>query len=96
MINDRGFLNCPVELSLGVKGGYNSTKTVYLDPNMEAVQYNTVGLQCPNVRSDGWLEIEIGEFYNSGLEDEEIQMNVKEHENFKSGIFIEGIEVRPK
>ncbi|KEH42833.1 F-box protein PP2-B10 [Medicago truncatula] len=37
-----------------------------------------LGLQRPNVRSDGWLEIEMGEFFNSSLEDEEIQMSVVE------------------
>ncbi|XP_045809086.1 F-box protein PP2-B10-like isoform X2 [Trifolium pratense] len=96
MINASGFRDLPVELSVGVKGGRNSTKIVCLDSNMEGWQYHTVGLQRPNVRSDGWLEIEMGEFFNSGLEVEEVQMNVKELRKLKKGIFIEGIEVRPK
>lgn len=37
---------------------------------------NIAGLQCPCVRSDGWLEIGMGEFFNSSLEDKEVQMSV--------------------
>jgi hypothetical protein len=50
------------------------------------------------VRSDGWLEIEMGEFFNSGLENEEVQMSVIEIKagETKGNFFLEGIEVRPK
>jgi hypothetical protein len=39
----------------------------------------------------------MGEFFNSGLEDE-VQMSVIEikHGDWKAGLFLEGIEVRPK
>ena len=49
--------------------------------------------------SDGWLEIEMGEFFNSRLEGEEVQMSVVEKlesGNKKGNFFLEGIEVRPK
>jgi hypothetical protein len=98
MIDAQGFQNCPIELSVGAEGGHSSTKIVCLDPNVEVegMHHNrAVGLQRPSVRSDGWLEIEIGEFVNSGLEDE-VQMTVKETNNWKRGLFLEGIEVRPK
>jgi len=98
MIDAQGFQNCPIELSVGVEGSHSSTKIVCLDPNVEVegMQHNrAVGLQRPSVRSDGWLEIEIGEFVNSGLEDE-VQMKVKETDYWKKGLFLEGIEVRPK
>jgi len=100
MIDAEGFQNCPIELSVGVEGGQSSTKIVCLDPNVEVEvegrqHHRAVGLQRPSVRSDGWLEIEMGEF-NSGLEDEEVQMNVKETNNWKRRLFLEGIEVRPK
>jgi len=39
--------------------------------------------------------MEIGEFFFSGLEDE-VQMNVKETNNWKRRLFLEGMEVRPK
>nr|AFK43692.1 unknown [Medicago truncatula] len=101
MIGGFGFRNpnCPVVLSICVEGGHKSTKIVCLDPNVESRLHNVaVGLQRPSVRSDGWLEIEIGEFFNSGEEDEEVQMNIKETDDYnsKSGLFLEGIEVRPK
>ena len=99
MVEPHGFQNHPVELSVGIFGGETSTKNVCLDPNSEGRQHNkVVGLQRPNVRRDGWLEIEMGEFFNSGIEDEEVQMSVWEvcDYNCKRGLTIEGIEIRPK
>lgn len=102
LINAYGFQNpkYPMEISLGVEGGHRTIKTILLDPNAEdRSHYREVGLQQPSVRRDGWwLEIEIGEFFNSGLEDEEVHMNVKEVNDYNSkwGLFVEGIEVRPK
>ena len=99
MVEADGFENRPVELSVGIFGGETSTKNVCLDPNSEGRQHNkVVGLQRPNVKRDGWLEIEMGEFFNSGLEDEEVQMSVWEVRggNWKRGLTIEGIEIRPK
>ncbi|KAL8527876.1 hypothetical protein ACS0TY_005625 [Phlomoides rotata] len=48
-------------------------------------------------REDGWLEIEVGEFF-VGESDEEIEMNVMEVKGYqlKGGLIVEGIEVRPK
>ncbi|XVF06005.1 hypothetical protein REPUB_Repub06bG0010600 [Reevesia pubescens] len=46
---------------------------------------------------DGWMEIELGEFFN-GESDEEVKMSlmeIKGHQ-LKGGLIIEGIEVRPK
>lgn len=48
-------------------------------------------------RGDGWLEIEIGEFFVTG-DEEEIRMGameVKGHQ-LKGGLIVEGIDVRPK
>jgi len=99
MIDAWGFQNRPVELSVGVEGSRCSTKIVCLDPNVEGRQHNiAVDLQRPSVRSDGWLEIEMGEFFCSGIENEEILMSLLEIKagNWKSGLFLEGIEIRPK
>nr|GMD40566.1 F-box protein PP2-B15-like [Ipomoea batatas]GMD42249.1 F-box protein PP2-B15-like [Ipomoea batatas] len=48
-------------------------------------------------RDDGWLEIELGEFYNDGSE-KEVQMSFREvkGEHLKGGLIVEGIELRPK
>ncbi|MCI49645.1 F-box protein, partial [Trifolium medium] len=78
IIDAWGFSDCPVELSVGVEGGHCSTKIVCLDPNVEDTPDDrVVGLQRPSLRSDEWVEIEMGEFFNSGLEDE-VQMSVIE------------------
>jgi len=90
-------LNYPVELSISVQGGHRSTKVVCLNPNVERKAHNRVeGLPRPSVRSNGWLEIEMGEFFNSGLENEQVQMSVVEIGfEQKRNLFLEGIEVRP-
>ncbi|XP_058744429.1 F-box protein PP2-B10-like [Vicia villosa] len=108
MIDAYGFENKTVDLTVGVKGGHNNTKIVCFDPHIEPVigrwysgrrprPHNIVGLQRPSVRSDGWWEIKMGEFFNSNLEDE-IEMSVMEIKSngCKGNFFLEGIEVRPK
>ncbi|CAJ1976314.1 unnamed protein product [Sphenostylis stenocarpa] len=97
-INARGLANRPVELAVDFLGDHGSTKIVCLDPRVQSSRNNRVaGLQRPNVRSDGWLEIEMGEFFNTTLEDE-VEMSVMEVRggNWKSGLVVEGIELRPK
>ncbi|XP_047159429.1 F-box protein PP2-B10-like [Vigna umbellata] len=93
MINPSGFRNRRVEVSVDFNG--DDTKNVCLDGSSDGTR--VAGLQRPSLRSDGWLEIEMGDFFNVGLEDE-VQMSVKEVKggNWKSGLFVEGIEVRPK
>ena len=48
-------------------------------------------------RKDGWMEIELGEFF-SGENDEEVKMSLMEVKgcHLKGGLVIEGIELRPK
>ena len=52
----------------------------------------------PKLREDGWLEIEIGEYFNEEGEETELEMCVMEVKggNWKSGLIIQGIEIRPK
>lgn len=54
----------------------------------------------PKVRGDGWMEIEMGEYFNKGGggEDKELEMSVMEVErgDWKSGLIVQGIEIRPK
>lgn len=48
-------------------------------------------------REDGWMEMELGEFFN-GEGDEEVKMSlmeIKGHQ-LKGGVIVEGIEIRPK
>ncbi|KAK9735649.1 hypothetical protein RND81_04G217500 [Saponaria officinalis] len=52
----------------------------------------------PNERRDGWQEVAIGEFTTRVGEDGEVEMSVLEVEagNWKSGLIVEGMELRPK
>ncbi|KAM7469912.1 hypothetical protein LguiA_008095 [Lonicera macranthoides] len=52
--------------------------------------------RVPEERGDGWMEIELGEFF-SNVRDEEVKMRLMEVKGLqlKGGLIIEGIEVRP-
>ncbi|KAJ4955487.1 hypothetical protein NE237_012270 [Protea cynaroides] len=52
----------------------------------------------PKERGDGWLEIEMGEFFNERGEYGEVDMMLMDIDLFKwnSGLIIQGIELRPK
>ena len=53
----------------------------------------------PKERGDGWLEMELGEFFNGGGDDDgEVEMSVLEVKggNWKGGLIVQGIEIRPK
>ncbi|KAK7383025.1 hypothetical protein VNO78_28690 [Psophocarpus tetragonolobus] len=96
MINASGFHYHPTVLSVGIFGGSNNTKYACLDPNLKGSRLWE--LQHPNVRSDGWLEIEMGDFFNSGQEENQVQMKIMEATShiLKRGFILEGIEIRPK
>ncbi|KAJ9552602.1 hypothetical protein OSB04_016647 [Centaurea solstitialis] len=48
-------------------------------------------------RKDGWLEIELGEFYNDGTYDKQVKISLKDinGDHLKGGLVVEGIEIRP-
>ncbi|XP_061342638.1 putative F-box protein PP2-B12 [Gastrolobium bilobum] len=102
MIDAFGFQHKPVVCSVGTFGFRGCTKKVCLDPNLEETQLDASfqGLQRPSVRSDGWLEIEMGEFLISGVEDEEVEIQIsaweKKSQWWKHGFYLQGIEIRPK
>lgn len=49
-------------------------------------------------RVDGWLEIELGEYYVGFDEEDQLEMSVLETREggWKGGIIVQGIEIRPK
>lgn len=53
----------------------------------------------PNQRMDGWKEIFLGEFFNNDDEHKNGQIEIQFYEKykggFKTGLIIEGIEIRP-
>lgn len=54
--------------------------------------------EFPRKRMNGWMEIELGEIYCNEGDDGEVEMVFEEvaHRNWKSGLIVEGIELRPK
>ncbi|PIN17714.1 hypothetical protein CDL12_09624 [Handroanthus impetiginosus] len=54
--------------------------------------------QVPERRSDGWMEIELGDFYNDEGYDGDVEARLIEIKRLygKSGLIVEGIEFRPK
>ncbi|TXG55904.1 hypothetical protein EZV62_017217 [Acer yangbiense] len=48
----------------------------------------------PKKRADGWLESELGEFFNGGDEEGELLMSMKTC--WKEHLLVQGIEIRPK
>ena len=86
----RGFKVTPVELVLG-----NSSKTCYLDPSPAAPMTSDGTGAVPKTRKDGWLEIEMGNFFNVGFSGAAIDLLVKEYEATKTGLLVQGFEMRP-
>ncbi|XP_026384785.1 F-box protein PP2-B10-like [Papaver somniferum] len=89
--NAFGFDNLPIKAKVEVFGGNTSVcseeRFIYLcppDPMMEA-QYFARG------RGDGWMEVEIGHFYNGGGDNEggEVHMSVIETEKVKGGLIVQ-------
>nr|GLL41266.1 F-box protein At2g02240-like [Ipomoea trifida] len=54
--------------------------------------------ELPRERSDGWMEVEMGSFYNDRGDDGDVEARLIEiwDLNWKSGLIVEGIEFRPK
>jgi hypothetical protein len=100
MRNAFHFDGFPVELTVGIHGDKKCTKFAWLKASYDGMEPNEAfrGLERPKLRSDGFLEIEMGEFFNSGLKDEAVHMDVVEIKGGRvNGAFIlEGIEIRPK
>lgn len=57
-----------------------------------------VDSRYPRIREDGWLETELAEYYNKDGEDTELEITLREVKklNWKRGLIIQGLEIRPK
>ncbi|KAL6547944.1 hypothetical protein OROHE_009649 [Orobanche hederae] len=55
-------------------------------------------MEHPKQRDDGWMEVELGECFVGDGQDGEMEVSVMEVKggNWKSGIIVQGIEIRPK
>ncbi|KAG6646678.1 hypothetical protein CIPAW_07G024800 [Carya illinoinensis] len=109
-----GLDTLPSEVSLEVGNVVKSQGTVYLSRSCDSKKQFSERLCCvrswqrskfcstekqvPVERKDGWMEIELGQFYNDHQQgDEEVRMCLKEvkGEHLKGGLIVEGIELRP-
>ncbi|KAF8648436.1 hypothetical protein HU200_060813 [Digitaria exilis] len=55
--------------------------------------------RLPQERPDGWLELELGDWYNHGDDEIDVCASVKETRfggNWKKGLIVQGLEIRPK
>ncbi|CAM8890446.1 hypothetical protein QQ045_024531 [Rhodiola kirilowii] len=96
------------QMELGTAPDQSHFKPVYFRPRISSRRRHRLpnvdqdqsrNQQLPRAREDGWKEIEMGDFTIPSDDDVGIvRMQIKEVEvlNCKSGIIIEGIEVRPK
>ncbi|XP_030544853.1 F-box protein PP2-B15-like [Rhodamnia argentea] len=96
----------PCQASIQLKNQVVSTSAAILQRNHQASRDKqrpgTEGAEkVPMEREDGWMEVELGEFFNGGVgvdPHEVVKMSFKEVKGYqlKGGLVIEGIEVRPK
>ncbi|CAH9067263.1 unnamed protein product [Cuscuta epithymum] len=109
-----GFHHKLVDASIDIIGGYGQAKkqTVYLSTQVErethplfaprefmnAVDGEEKAARLPKMRSDEWMEVELGEFFVTDGEDRgDICVSLREvRGHWKRGLIIEGIEFRPK
>ncbi|RZS20363.1 hypothetical protein BHM03_00052867 [Ensete ventricosum] len=105
----RGLGHPPHETSVTV-GAQSSTRAIRLQPrgaHRHARMMVNFPVGAPEVeeeevggraREDGWMEAEMGEFYNEDGEDGEVEMSWMEVKagHWKKGLIVEGIEIRPK
>ena len=101
--NNWGFESIPMKTCISVVGERGDstetdTHTVYLEVGGSGYVVGEHNRHLPQNRNDGWMEIELGEFFNGQGDDDEVEMRIMENEllNRKSGLYVEGIELRPK
>ncbi|KAJ6406114.1 hypothetical protein OIU84_009772 [Salix udensis] len=77
----------PVEVAMKLDGEESCTRTVSWNAERRWGQE----------RGDGWLEIDLGEFFTKEGKDEELEIRVFDgSSHWKRGLIVEGIEIRPK
>ncbi|XP_010502240.1 PREDICTED: F-box protein PP2-B10 [Camelina sativa] len=100
-----GFTDKAIKAVVGIVGQEPSRRDICFDYDDDVDVGFTRGergmrhLVKPEERDDGWMEIELGEFFNEGglINSDEIEMGVLETTRLdgKYGLIIQGIEIRP-
>ncbi|EOA24543.1 hypothetical protein CARUB_v10017801mg [Capsella rubella] len=92
-----GLGHLPVEVGLGLVGQETSKRFIYfVGPRARRGGRETGDVMKPEEREDGWMEAELGEFFNEASCDE-VEQSVIETKSpyWKRGLIIQGIELRP-
>lgn len=92
LANCDGFEDVVMEAEIKMLGEEHFRRFICFDESMDGGRRNVVK---PEKRQDGWMEVELGEFFNEGLHSDEINMRVFESRYLKNGLIILGIEIRP-
>ncbi|KAL1221110.1 putative F-box protein PP2-B8 [Cardamine amara subsp. amara] len=97
-----GLKEVAIEVVVGVVGKNleeSCRRYVCFDEAMDEPFLRRKNLVKPVWREDGWMEIKIGELFNEGglMNNDEIEMVALENKqrNWKRGLIIQGIEIRP-
>lgn len=105
-----GFGFPTVNVSVGITGEDTDKRLVSLGTQeshsrrrglLQARQQSSrprIGDERPVQRGDHWFEVKLGQFYILGDEDVDVEMALMEVDNFngKSGLIVQGIEIRPE
>lgn len=88
----------PVQKASVSVGGTHQTREVCLQPNLQRSMRRNRHPALPRKRTDGWMELELGEFVCEGHQDGDVSFGLSEMKDLsgKNGIIMEGIEIRHK
>ncbi|CAH8266509.1 unnamed protein product [Arabidopsis lyrata] len=87
----------PAEATVGLVGQASSQRFIYfVGPTNRGRERETRVVTKPTERKDGWMEAELGEFFNESSCDE-VATSILETKSpyWKRGLIIQGIEFRP-
>ncbi|KAJ0238007.1 putative F-box protein PP2-B6 [Hirschfeldia incana] len=89
-----GLGDLPVDAEVGLVGQESYQKLIYFVGPRGSGRRRDV--TRPEVREDGWMEAELGQFYNDSCRDD-ISLSVVKTDtpDWKSGLIIQGFEFRP-
>ncbi|GER39840.1 F-box family protein [Striga asiatica] len=93
-----GFYNNPAEAFVELAGHESERRSVFIHSDGAHTANDS---KHPTQRGDGWMEVELGEYFVEGGEDADLELGVHNvwnmrNGNWKSGFVFQGIEVRPK
>ncbi|CAL0311206.1 unnamed protein product [Lupinus luteus] len=94
VVKGKAYLQCKEENKVKMETFFNKNPRESL--RMVQEKEDNEGIPYPSKREDGWMEIELGEFF-SGESNVDVKMSLREVcYRLKGGLVLEGIEVRPK